>query len=142
GTNVLIHSSGWKYNETSTSSHSTSTANSNAADPGMNYSAGGYVRISNGAGYFDKELPKSNTPRLSLDEQKEQDELYSKYKMIPAQATNGKIGYISEEALLGDSPKSPEEALRTQAMLGENSFRMIPVYDKDGKTIIGEFRIG
>lgn len=141
GTDILIHSTGWKYNQSTTSSHSNST-NYAGATSGATYSGGGYVRIKNGAGYFDQKLPNVNTPRISDAEQREHDELYSKFKIIPAQATNGKIGYIYEEELLGEAPESPEEALRIQELRGEDYFRMIPVYDKDAKTIIGEFRIG
>jgi hypothetical protein len=60
--------------------------------------------------------------------------------LIKALATNGAKGYVRSEDLIGPLPKSPEEAIREQKTRARQ--RVIPVYDSDGKTVIGSFVIG
>ncbi|MBC7292680.1 MAG: hypothetical protein H5T84_01010 [Thermoleophilia bacterium] len=58
--------------------------------------------------------------------------------LILAEATNGKVGYVLRTELEGQEPGSPQEALAQQAaQAGKN--RAIPVYESDGKTVIGVF---
>ena len=52
---------------------------------------------------------------------------------------NGTIGYVNKEDLNGPQPKTPEEAVR---LTNEAKPREIPLYDVDGKTIIGKFIVG
>ena len=60
--------------------------------------------------------------------------------LILARGIDGTIGYVYASDLNGKEPKSPEEAISLQKMkTGENI--TIPLYEADGKTIIGEFRI-
>lgn len=56
--------------------------------------------------------------------------------LVAAIATNGKEGYVRQTDLEGDLPTCPEEAV---AMQKNQKDRIIPVYEKDGVTKIGEF---
>ncbi len=60
--------------------------------------------------------------------------------MVLVEATNGKLGYVYHDELLGPTFTSPQEAVeysREQAEKGEG--RVLDVYETDGETIIGEF---
>ena len=60
--------------------------------------------------------------------------------LVEAIATNGQIGYVYAQDLIGpqvEGPMTPEKAATTQS-----AGRMIPVYLQDGVTQIGEFRVG
>lgn len=60
--------------------------------------------------------------------------------LIWACGTKGESGYVRSSDLNGNMPKNPEEAIKiTQENEGKSS--EIPLYDKDGKTVIGSFRI-
>lgn len=60
--------------------------------------------------------------------------------LIAAEATNGKAGYVYATDLEGPEPSSPAEALAQQAAnMGKT--RTIPVYEANGRTVIGEFII-
>jgi len=61
--------------------------------------------------------------------------------LVRVVATNNKVGYSFRIELDGPKPSSPEEALRWQAEQAGKS-RMVPVYESDGVTQIGVFRIG
>lgn len=58
--------------------------------------------------------------------------------LILAKGENGTIGYVKQEDLHGPQPKTPEEAVK----LNTTKPREIPLYDDDGKTVIGKFWIG
>ncbi len=64
--------------------------------------------------------------------------------LIAAIATNGRWGYVRRSELdeaAGANPSTPAEALAWQdAHAGETFF--IPVYESDGETVIGSFRVG
>ncbi|WP_159698779.1 hypothetical protein [Arthrobacter sp. 18067] len=65
--------------------------------------------------------------------------------LIQALATNGTVGYVDDDALKAATGhpsqfKSPEEALRWQEANG-NKTTVIPVYESDGVTRVGEFVI-
>lgn len=57
--------------------------------------------------------------------------------LIAATGTNGEDGYVRGTDLDGPVPSSPEEAIAMQSPNG----RYIPLYESDGKTVIGEFYI-
>lgn len=59
--------------------------------------------------------------------------------LILVLATNGSVGYAYKSDLDGEMPSSPEEAERWH--LTQPSSRMVPVYEADGVTVIGEFEI-
>lgn len=50
-------------------------------------------------------------------------------------------GYVRPSDLYGPIPKTPEEALATQNKLRKEGNRFIPLYDVDGKTVIGKYKI-
>lgn len=56
---------------------------------------------------------------------------------------NGKEGYCRTIDLMGETPKSPEEAIRIQEERIKNgdTKRIINVYEKDGITVIDTFTI-
>lgn len=58
--------------------------------------------------------------------------------LVAVQATNGRAGYAYATQLNGPTPTSPAQAV------AENSqpARTIPVYESDGKTQIGVFKVG
>jgi hypothetical protein len=58
--------------------------------------------------------------------------------LVAVQATNGKVGYAYATQLNGRTPTSPAKAV------AENNqpARMIPVYQSDGRTQIGQFKVG
>lgn len=56
--------------------------------------------------------------------------------LVAAIATNGRVGYIKSEALNEKKPSSPAEAVR-QSQSGNAP--TVPVYDKDGTSVIGQF---
>jgi len=62
--------------------------------------------------------------------------------LILACGTNGKTGYVKKLDLNGDMPKTPEEAIKITQKNKVQNIREIPLYEKDGKTIIGSFKVG
>ncbi|TLM99271.1 MAG: hypothetical protein FDZ75_00480 [Actinobacteria bacterium] len=61
--------------------------------------------------------------------------------LVRVAASNNRVGYSSRAELNGPTPSSPEEALRWQAAQA-GKVREVPVYQADGVTQIGVFRIG
>ncbi|CAM3299036.1 hypothetical protein HP548_12015 [Paenibacillus taichungensis] len=61
--------------------------------------------------------------------------------LIKAENENGVQGYIKTSDLESGAT-SPEEALDYQKSKDSSEFRYIPLYKSDGKTIIGEFKVG
>ena len=63
--------------------------------------------------------------------------------MIAAEGIDGTFGYVSLDDLYDEKnqPQSPEEVARYMSKKNSRSFRMIPLYDADGKTVIGKYRI-
>lgn len=57
--------------------------------------------------------------------------------LVAVLATNGKVGYASARALEGPTPTSPSEALAWQD--GAQLDVDVPVYESDGRTVIGKF---
>ena len=71
--------------------------------------------------------------------------------LIAAMGIDGTLGYIYAADVDGDKPSTPEEAaiymenLEREAerarVAGEEYLRLIPLYDSDGVTVIGEYGI-
>lgn len=59
--------------------------------------------------------------------------------LIAAIATNGRQGYVRKVDLYPELPINPSAAVKAQAGQGA---RAIPVYSRDGVTVVGEFVIG
>lgn len=67
--------------------------------------------------------------------------------LVAAYATNGKVGYVRNDDLIEVPPASPAEAVARQKWLDAqfapgDVVRVIPVFAKDGATVIGEFASG
>lgn len=58
------------------------------------------------------------------------------------QATNGAYGYVRESELTAYSPASPDDTHWKRFLWGNRKKREIDVYDADGVTIIGSYRVG
>ena len=58
--------------------------------------------------------------------------------LIKAQGIDGTSGYIRTTELDGEPPRTPEEALAQQA---NRTVRYVNLYESNGKTIIGKFKI-
>jgi len=61
--------------------------------------------------------------------------------LIKAYGEDGTIGYVKSEDLNGEMPKTPEEALSKQRSKTLRENRQIPLYDINGKTVIGKFNV-
>lgn len=61
--------------------------------------------------------------------------------LISAIGVDGTHGYVRKTDLNGEMPKTPDQAL-TQMRRWEGKIRQIPLYDVDGKTVIGVFNVG
>ncbi|WP_028608384.1 hypothetical protein [Paenibacillus harenae] len=60
--------------------------------------------------------------------------------LIMAEGENGVVGYVKSSDLV-PSVSSPEEALAHNKLMKELGYKSLPLYEADGKTIIGEFRM-
>lgn len=60
--------------------------------------------------------------------------------LVLADGENGVTGYIKASDL-GSSASSPEEAIASQDAVKDVGYKSIPLYEADGKTVIGEFRL-
>lgn len=104
-----------------------------------------------GAFFFGNSLTTANINENSKDEIKNGQGLthgstsdastssYEEPELIQAIGIDGTTGYVKKEDLNGPQPKSPEEAVR---LTNEAKPREIPLYDVNGKTIIGKFIVG
>lgn len=62
--------------------------------------------------------------------------------LIEAYGIDGTFGYVLATDLNEELPKSPEEALARQNLRrNAGTERLIPLYDVEGDTVIGQFRI-
>ncbi|WP_340014360.1 hypothetical protein [Paenibacillus sp. FSL K6-1318] len=58
-----------------------------------------------------------------------------------ATGVDGTEGYLLKKDMDGEQPKTPEEAIAIQNSRSPDGWD-IPLYDKDGETVIGVFRVG
>lgn len=62
--------------------------------------------------------------------------------LILAYGVDGTLGYVRSIDLNDDIPKTPEEAIAIQKQyIDAGVVRQIPLYDVDGKTVIGKFNV-
>lgn len=61
--------------------------------------------------------------------------------LILAQGVDGTVGYIKWKDLNKDQPKNPKEAVAYMEKIKNSSPKYIPLYDVDGQTVIGKFKI-
>lgn len=69
--------------------------------------------------------------------------------LILVETDNGKSGYVYKDDFYdtANQPKNPEEAVAYTKMVEKKVkkhgyYKAIPVYEKDGTTVIGSFKIG
>ena len=62
--------------------------------------------------------------------------------LIAATGVDGTEGYVRKTDLDGEMPSSPEEAVRMMNSEYAYTTRVIPLYDSEGKKVVGEFEIG
>ena len=69
--------------------------------------------------------------------------------LISVEMENGKTGYVYRNEFYDNAnqPNNPEEAMAYMEMVEKNVkeygyYKLIPVYEEDGKTEIGSFKIG
>lgn len=60
--------------------------------------------------------------------------------LVAAEGVDGTFGYVQKKDLYEDGINTPEEALAAQKA-SNGKLRLIPLYAKDGKTVIGKFEI-
>lgn len=61
--------------------------------------------------------------------------------LILAQGTNGQVGYVLRTDLVGPEMRSPDDVARWLEQFPQDRARSIPLYESDGKTVIGSFTI-
>lgn len=61
--------------------------------------------------------------------------------LVMAIGVDGTKGYLKYSDMMGKLPKNPEEAIAMQNSRQNEFPKTLPLYDVDGKTIIGEFKI-
>lgn len=61
--------------------------------------------------------------------------------LILAEGIGGVRGYVKSSDLNGEMPKSPEEAVKMMQTKNSNQSKFIPLYDSEGKAVIGQFKI-
>lgn len=93
--------------------------------------------------------PKPNYPDYPVNENGETfgsgldaASLEAEPDLIQAYGVDGTVGYVKSKDLIGDVPKTPEEAISMQRRSEQEGGRQIPLYAVDGKTVIGVFQVG
>ncbi|MCP1186442.1 hypothetical protein [Paenibacillus sp. 1781tsa1] len=67
--------------------------------------------------------------------------LETKPDLILAIGVDGTEGYLLKKDMEGELPNTPEEAIAMQNNRSPDGYD-IPLYDKDGETVIGVFHVG
>ncbi|WP_422446435.1 peptidase [Thermoanaerobacterium sp. DL9XJH110] len=155
----LILESSWEYNDEELAGFNTWTKTYTTSG---NYYSFGQVRLYNGDGYNTYSTYKSpivtlgsskssllkprdiSNYRYQVNEYGETygsnayaDILGEEPDLVAAIGIDGTHGYVRSSDLDSPSPRTPEEAI-AQNNLGD---KLIPLYDKDGRTVIGQFKI-
>lgn len=61
--------------------------------------------------------------------------------LILAEGIDGTVGYVRFADLNGSQPKNPKEAVDYMEKMKNSTPRNIPLYDVNGKNVIGKFKI-
>jgi len=149
----LHQSSDWVYNQ-STTSGLTNYAYANTSGTYYSY---GLIELYNGNGYSLHTTNRTPNRTLNSVEQippigiNSNGESYGsglyeilsdvKLDLIQAEGIDGTVGYVRSTDLEVGKFNSPEEAVVYQATQKNSNGRTIPLYDADGETIIGNFKI-
>lgn len=150
GQHKVVKTADWYTNPSSTYNYMNTTPRTIASN---RFYTKGTVRLYNGSkyeGYTANQSPEVSYGSgrgitISEKEFDERQKLYDTKNMIAAVGVNDVEGYVSIDDLYDttNEPKSPEEMLERQnkRMRSNETYRLIPLYDNDGETIIGEYRI-
>ena len=163
---VMLTSGPWQYNTYATATFG--YAKSFPVQSNLYYYSEGAVDLWNGNGYTrdtcartPNYMPKSaskNDNIVLYDEDGEMSDsrpilenINSTSDLILAMGTNGKIGYVRADDLNADDVSTPEQAVAYMERLKskmeiaklahQQYLDIIPLYDSDGVTVIGEYAI-
>lgn len=145
----VVRTTDWKYN---TNRASGFTASTESITTKGTYHTKGTTKAYNGSGYKTvgaKQSPiatmKSLDIEISNEELKERQYLYETKNMISALGVGDVEGYVSLDDLYSEDsqPNTPEEAVAYMNKIAKSNekYKSIPLYNKDGETIIGEYHI-
>ena len=146
-TGRVVATADWAFNTSRTTIFTVETSKVSTSG---NYYTKGTTIVYNGSGYTVTGANQSpvvtvkslgiSLPKEELDERQR---FYEENNMIAAEGIDGTFGYVSLDDLYDEKnqPQSPEEVARYMSKKNSRSFRMIPLYDADGKTVIGKYRI-
>lgn len=156
---VLYDSSDWEYNNEGTVGMNIPTY---AERNGIYYSHG-RIKLYNGNGYNTYDAYKSPNMTLTSASIASMLQDNSNYQindngetygsglqelisgvapdLIKAYGSDGTLGYVRSEDLELEEINTPEEAMEYQRKRQHNSERIIPLYEVDGETVIGTFKI-
>jgi len=163
----VIKTADWRHNSSSTTSFTNKTAN--GMKKGTFYTKG-TTKVYNGNGYTTQSANRSpdltissvgGTGRsispeespdiilknvggnISSEELNERMHLYETKAMISAIGLNNTHGYVSLNDLYDtqNEPKTLEEAIMYGKAKAIEEYRLIPLYDNDGETVIGQYKI-
>lgn len=145
---AIVRTADWKYN-TATASTFKNTTSTYSGQKGY-YHAQGTSKAYNGTGYETKWCGSSTVTQIkslniSNEDKQTRINLYTEKNMIKAVGENNIEGYVSLDDLYDNEnqPKTPEQAVAfmNKRAKSPEQYRMIPLYDVDGITEIGEYRI-
>ncbi|MGL5378382.1 hypothetical protein [Clostridium sp.] len=105
------------------------------------YNGNGYTSV--GANQSPIVIIKEMGIKISDEELKERQYLYETKQLIAAEGQNGVEGYVLESDLYNEEiqPNTPEEAVKYSLKKKIQGDRFIPLYDNDGITVIGTYKI-
>ncbi|MCC0673189.1 hypothetical protein IC216_14450 [Clostridioides sp. ES-S-0145-01] len=146
---TVVKTTGWKYNTNKASGFSATTGST--ISKGTYYTRG-TTKAYDGSGYKTvgaKQSPiatmKSLDIEISNEELKERQYLYETKNMISALGVGDVEGYVYLDDLYSEDsqPNTPEEAVAYMNKIAKSNekYKSIPLYDKDGETVIGEYHI-
>ncbi|MGL5718442.1 MAG: hypothetical protein ACRCX2_35890 [Paraclostridium sp.] len=147
---AIVRTADWKYNTQTLSKFENSTSSYSSKG---HYYGQGTSKVYTGSQYVTKWCGRStnttvkdiNTLNINEEEKEIRINLYTNKNMIKAVGENEVEGYISLNDLYDEEnqPQTPEEAIAFMQVRAKsvNPYRIISLYDIDGVTEIGEYRI-
>lgn len=145
---AIVRTADWAYNTSTVSTFTNSTSKYNAK--GTYYAQGTSKGFLSNNTYETKWCGQSTIAQIkslniSSEDKQERIKLYEDKQMVKAIGENDIEGYILLEDLYDEEnqPKNSSEAkiYMSKRARSLKQYRMIPLYDTDGQTVIGEYRI-
>lgn len=137
----VVKTADWSYNTKPSKEHSSFTG---VYTKNGTYFAKGTTRVFDGkqnkyvtVGANQTKSVIARSVNISQEEIEKRERIYETYKMVPAVGVDNTEGYVLEDDLFGDMPETIDDVVMTKS-----GVRMIPLYDEDCKTVIGEYRVG